>query len=120
MLREYIGFDDVTDDQETVTALSYNILCDKYCTTSQYGYTPRGALAWEHRREKILVELRRRNADILCLQEIDQESFNDFFRPALAHNDYKGMFWTKTRARTMAEREAKLVDGCAIFYKHSK
>ncbi|KAJ4290894.1 Glucose-repressible alcohol dehydrogenase transcriptional effector [Kalmusia sp. IMI 367209] len=118
--RDYIQLDEVSDDQETVTALSYNILCDKYCTTSQYGYTPSGALSWDHRRETILAELRERNADILCLQEIDQESFNDFFRPALAHNDYKGMFWTKTRARTMAEREAKLVDGCAIFYKNSK
>lgn len=105
---------------ETITALSYNILCDKYCTTSQYGYTPSGALTWEHRRETILAELRERDADILALQEIDQESFNDFFRANLAHNDYKGVFWPKSRARTMAEREAKLVDGCAIFYKHSK
>jgi CCR4-NOT transcription complex subunit 6 len=68
----------------------------------------------------ILAELRARNADIVCLQEIDQDSFNNFFREALAHNDYKGVFWPKSRARTMAEREAKLVDGCAIFYKNSK
>jgi CCR4-NOT transcription complex subunit 6 len=113
--------DDVTDsNQETVTALSYNILCDKYCTQSQYGYTPSGALAWEHRRETILAELRERNADIVCLQEIDQDSFNDYFRPELAINDYKGFFWSKTRARTMTEKDAKLVDGCAVFYKNSK
>jgi len=102
---------------EKVTALSYNILCDKYCTQSQYGYTPSQALDWLRRREVILGELEARNADILCLQEIDQDSFNDFFRAKLAHHDYKGVFWPKSRARTMAEREAKLVDGCAIFYK---
>lgn len=68
----------------------------------------------------ILAELRERDADVVCLQEIDQDSFHDFFRAALAINDYKGVFWPKTRARTMAEKEAKLVDGCAIFYKHSK
>jgi CCR4-NOT transcription complex subunit 6 len=77
-------------------------------------------LAWESRRELILAELRERDADIVCLQEIDQDSFNEFFRAELAHNDYKGVFWPKSRARTMAEREAKLVDGCAIFYKNSK
>jgi len=111
----------VTDsNQEIVTALSYNILCDKYCTQSQYGYTPSGALSWEHRRETILGELRARDADIVCLQEIDQDSFNDYFRPELAINDYKGFFWSKTRARTMTERDAKLVDGCAVFYKNSK
>ncbi|KAF1956764.1 glucose-repressible alcohol dehydrogenase-like protein transcriptional effector [Byssothecium circinans] len=119
--RDWLVLDDTDlSTQETVTALSYNILCDKYCTQSQYGFTPSGALAWDHRREMILAELRARNADIVCLQEIDQESFNDFFREALAHDDYKGVFFPKSRARTMAEREAKLVDGCAIFYKHSK
>lgn len=119
--RDWIVLDEIQDSsQETVTALSYNILCDKYCTQSQYGYTPSTALAWENRRDLILAELRERNADIVCLQEIDQDSFNEFFREALAHNDYKGVFWPKSRARTMAEREAKLVDGCAIFFKNSK
>lgn len=119
--RDWIVLDEIQDTaQETVSALSYNILCDKYCTQSQYGYTPSSALAWESRRELILAELRERDADIVCLQEIDQDSFNEFFRAELAHNDYKGVFWPKSRARTMAEREAKLVDGCAIFYKNSK
>lgn len=119
--RDWIVLDELSEPgQETVTALSYNILCDKYCTQAQYGYTPSAALAWEHRRETILGELRERNADIVCLQEIDQQSFNDYFRANLAHDDYKGIFWPKSRARTMADKEAKLVDGCAIFYKNSK
>jgi CCR4-NOT transcription complex subunit 6 len=119
--RDLVLLDEIQDSaQETVSVLSYNILCDKYCTQSQYGYTPSSALAWESRRELILAELRERDADIVCLQEIDQDSFNEFFRAELAHNDYKGVFWPKSRARTMAEREAKLVDGCAIFYKNSK
>jgi CCR4-NOT transcription complex subunit 6 len=119
--RDWIVLDDTpSPGQETFTALSYNTLCDKYATQTQYGYTPSGALSWDHRKEVILAELRERNADIVCLQEIDLDSYNDYFRPALAHNDYKGVFWPKSRARTMAEKEAKLVDGCATFYKHSK
>lgn len=119
--RDIIVLDDINDpNQDTMTALSYNILCDKYCTQSQYGYTPSGALAWEHRKVTILAELRARDADIVCLQEIDQDSFNEYFRPELAKNDYKGFFWSKTRARTMTEKDAKLVDGCAVFYKNSK
>lgn len=100
--------------------LSYNTLCDKYATQSQYGYTPSGALHWEHRKEVLLDEIRARNADICCLQEIDAQSFNEYFRPNLAHNDYKGVYWQKGRARTMSEKDAKLVDGCATFYKNSK
>jgi CCR4-NOT transcription complex subunit 6 len=119
--RDWIVLDETSEaGQETVTAVSYNILCDKYCTQAQYGYTPTAALSWEHRRETILAELRERSADIVCLQEIDQESFNDYFRGNLAMDGYKGVFWPKSRARTMGEKEAKLVDGCAIFYKNTK
>ena len=99
--------------------MTYNTLCDKYATTSQYGYTPSTALSWEHRKELILQELLAQNSEIICMQEVDMESFNEYFRPKLALYDYKGVFWPKSRANTMAEKEAKLVDGCATFYKGS-
>jgi CCR4-NOT transcription complex subunit 6 len=56
----------------------------------------------------------------VCLQEVDTESYNEYFRVQLAYDDYKGVFWPKSRARTMSEKDAKLVDGCATFYKHDK
>lgn len=68
----------------------------------------------------ILDELRSYDADILCLQEIDTEGYDEYFRGALAHNDYKGIFFQKARARTMGDKEARLVDGCATFYKNTK
>ena len=100
--------------------MSYNILCERYATISQYGYTPSEALSWEYRKQVILNELKASNADIFCLQEVDQENYNEFFRKELAPHDYRGVFWPKTRAKTMSEREARLVDGCATFYKNSK
>lgn len=112
--------DTVTTEQEKCSVLSYNTLCDIYATKTQYGYTPAAALSWDHRKELILEELRTRNADILCLQEINSECYNDYLRGALAHNDYKGIWWPRPKARTMGEKDAKLVDGCAIFYKNSK
>ncbi|KAK8217907.1 glucose-repressible alcohol dehydrogenase-like protein transcriptional effector [Phyllosticta capitalensis] len=119
--RDWIVLDDTpVTPEDKFMVLSYNILCDRMATQSHYGYTPSAALAWEHRRDLILQELRARESDIICLQEIDSESYNEYFRGSLAHDDYKGVFWPKARARTMTEREAKLVDGCAIFYKNSK
>ena len=100
--------------------MSYNILCDKYATTAQYGYTASVDLSWDYRRYRILEEIRDHDADIVCLQEIDRESFDEFFRRELAVNDYRGVFWPKSRAKTMAEKDARLVDGCATFYKGSK
>lgn len=100
--------------------LTYNILCAQYATSALYGYTPSQALSWDYRKEQILQEVRELNADIVCLQEVDSDNFNEYFRVQLAYNDYKGVFWPKSRARTMAEKEAKLVDGCATFYKNRK
>jgi len=113
----------VLDDSpatEKFTILDYNILCDKYATAAVYPYTPTKALDWDYRRELILKELTDKQPDMACLQEIDQESYNEYFRRELAYHDYKGAFWPKSRARTMADREAKAVDGCAIFFKGQK
>jgi CCR4-NOT transcription complex subunit 6 len=121
--RDWIVLDDTSSaasNLEKFSALTYNILCDKFATHSQYGYTPSLALSWNYRKELILQEIREQNADIVCLQEVDMDSFNEYFRSALAYNDYRGVFWPKSRARTMAEKEAKSVDGCATFYKGSK
>lgn len=67
-----------------------------------------------------MQEIKQRDADIVCLQEVDVDSFKEYFSPSLAHHDYKGVFWPKSRAKTMSERDAKIVDGCATFYKVSK
>ena len=109
-----------TAPAETMSVMSYNTLCDKMATRSLYGYSPEVALQWEHRRELILQELEARDPDVMCLQEVATESFQEYFRPQLARKDYRGLFWPKQRSRTMREEEVKAVDGCAIFYKHSK
>ncbi|KAI9849615.1 MAG: Glucose-repressible alcohol dehydrogenase transcriptional effector [Sclerophora amabilis] len=122
--RDWIILDDTISTSspppETFSVLTYNTLCKRYATHKQYGYTPSWALSWDYRKELILQEIRAHNADIVCLQEVDMDSFDEFFRVQLAYNDYKGVFWPRPRAKTMAEKEAKAVDGCATFYKGSK
>jgi len=105
---------------EAFSVLSYNILCDKYATTAQYGYTPSQALDWDYRCKLILEEVKQYDADFVCLQELDQENFSEVFRSELAYHDYKGYFSPKTRAKTMTESKAMTVDGCATFWKGSK
>ena len=65
--REWHEIDDtpsITPDDK-FTALSYNILCEKSATQTQHGYTPSAALAWDHRKELILDEIRARDCDIV-------------------------------------------------------
>lgn len=98
---------------------SYNILCDN-ATRSQYNYAPSDALKWDNRKVQILQEIEAQDADIVCLQEVDVDSYKEYFNVKLAYHDYKGVFWPKARAKTMSEKDAKVVDGCATYYKHSK
>ncbi|KAK4229785.1 glucose-repressible alcohol dehydrogenase transcriptional effector [Podospora fimiseda] len=118
--KSIIIAEDVPASLERVKILTWNILCEKFATASLYGYTPTKALSWDYRKEKILQEIRESDADILCLQEIATDVFREFFSPSLAQNDYKGVHWPRPKAKTMSEKDAQGVDGCAIFYKASK
>ncbi|KAJ1951685.1 Glucose-repressible alcohol dehydrogenase transcriptional effector, partial [Dispira parvispora] len=62
---------------EIVTVMSYNILSSRYATPQQYGYVPSWALDWDHRRDIILKEILERDADIVCLQELETSEFYD-------------------------------------------
>lgn len=118
--EEIVIQEDVSPTLEKVKVMTWNILCDKFATSTLYGYTPKDALSWDYRKNRIIQEMRKRDADILCLQEIATDVFRDFFSPELAQSEYKGIHWPRPKARTMAEKDAQAVDGCAVFYKASK
>ncbi|KAF8149473.1 Endonuclease/exonuclease/phosphatase [Crassisporium funariophilum] len=105
---------------ETFSVLCYNILCEKYATERLYGYTPSWALAWSYRKELILTELMNYSADFLCLQEVDIAQFEDYFTVHLGKEGYDGVYWPKSRHKTMNETDRRQVDGCATFYKRDK
>jgi CCR4-NOT transcription complex subunit 6 len=100
--------------------LTYNILCDKFATPQMYGYTPSWALKWDYRKEFILQEIMSYSADIVSLQEVDVEQYEEYFSHHLSEQGYEGVFYPKSRVRTMRDEEKRRVDGCAIFYKTSK
>jgi CCR4-NOT transcription complex subunit 6 len=105
---------------EIFSVLCYNILCEKYATERLYGYTPSWALSWEYRKELILTEVMNYDADFLCLQEVDIAQYEDYFIKHLKGQDYEGIYWPKSRYKTMGEADRRQVDGCATFYKASK
>jgi CCR4-NOT transcription complex subunit 6 len=119
--REWVVIEDEPiPNEDKLMVLTYNILSHKYCTEELYGYTPSDARSWEHRSSLIMGELEAREPDIMCFQEVQGDAYENFYRPKLAHRDYKGIFFPKGRAKTMSISQAKEVDGCATFYKNSK
>ncbi|KAL7281524.1 hypothetical protein ACG7TL_004840 [Trametes sanguinea] len=115
--REAMSADSTT---ETFSVLCYNILCERCATEKLYGYTPSWALQWNYRKQLILDEIVNHSADIVCLQEVDNAQYEEYFQKTLAEHDYEGVYWPKSRFKMMSESERRLVDGCAIFYKASK
>jgi CCR4-NOT transcription complex subunit 6 len=105
---------------ESFTTLSYNILCPSFAPSTSYAYTPSWALEWSYRREILLEELINASADVVCLQEIDSEQYSEWFYPKLKERGYDGAHYPRTRARTMSADDAKLIDGCATFWKREK
>ncbi|KDR67582.1 hypothetical protein GALMADRAFT_216426 [Galerina marginata CBS 339.88] len=105
---------------ETCSIMCYNILCERFATEKVYGYTPSWALAWSYRKALILEEIIKHDVDFLCLQEMDIAQYEDYFSVNLAQHGYEGVFWPKSRYKTMKEADRRLVDGCATFYKADK
>ena len=118
--RDWVNVDDTpSSSADKFTALTYNILCERYATRSQYGYAPDRVLNWDFRKGLILDEVKGHDADIICLQELDKHSYDEFFRTELARQGYKGVHAQKTRAETLGD-QAKFADGCGTFWREKK
>lgn len=100
------------------TLLSYNMLADLYATTDQHGYCPPWALAWPYRRVNLLKELLQYDADIMCLQEVQSNHFQDWLAPELQKAGYTAIYKKKTTE--LYTRNSYAIDGCATFFKRDK
>ncbi|KAK4658132.1 Glucose-repressible alcohol dehydrogenase transcriptional effector [Podospora pseudocomata] len=112
--------DDVASSLERVSVLTWNILCERYATKQMYGYTPPSALEWDYRKQLILDEIYDRNPDIVCLQEISRNAYENEFSPSLAKHGYRGIQWSRPKVKTLPNNMVGGVDGCATFWKTDK
>ncbi|XP_063358547.1 2',5'-phosphodiesterase 12 [Cydia amplana] len=96
--------------------VSYNILADLYCDseftrTVLHPYCPPYALHIDYRKQLIIKELLGYNADIICLQEVDQKIFKTVLDPLLGNNGFKGLFYKKGK---------EVAEGLACFYRDGR
>ena len=104
-------------ENNSFTLMTYNTLCQHYATPKLYKYTPSWALNWEYRREKLTQEISLYSTNIVCLQEVETRTYEEYWVPFMLSKGYHGIFHSKSRAKTMNEKGAKRVDGCATFYQ---
>ncbi|CAN6930724.1 unnamed protein product [Brassica oleracea] len=100
------------------TVLSYNILADAYASSEIYSYCPTWALSWTYRRQNLLREIVKYHADIVCLQEVQNDHFDEFFAPELDKHGYQAIFKRKTNEVFVGNTNT--IDGCATFYRRDR
>lgn len=103
---------DLLPEQYSFTAMSWNVLARRYTDARRLSNCPDYALAWNYRKDLILDEnLLNYDADIVTLQECEDDAYDDFYLPQLKAEGYSSLY---------EKRGSVLHDGCAIFYKRSK
>lgn len=97
--------------------VSYNLLAEIYATQQAYPHCDFWALHWAYRRTNLFREIVDAQGDILCLQEVQADAFQDFFQPLLSEKGYEGHYKSKTRESMGLMGK---VDGCALFWRRNK
>lgn len=67
------------------------MLADIYCRPELYHRTPRWALDWNYRRDRLQHQLDCRNSDVFCLQEVEKGEYETYWLPQMASRGYEGM-----------------------------
>jgi len=96
---------------------TYNVLAEIYATGQQYPYCDFWAMSWDFRFQNILREIMDASPEVLCLQEIQADHYENHIYAALSDAGYEGVFKQKTR---QSMGLAGKVDGCALFWRRSK
>eukprot|EP00058_Branchiostoma_floridae_P025196 XP_002610686.1 hypothetical protein BRAFLDRAFT_117919 [Branchiostoma floridae] len=94
--------------------MSYNVLAQELLMANWYLYldcADQEGLTWDVRKEKLLQQFQHYNVDVLCLQEVQESHYHDFFLPELQKLGYEGLYKKRTGDKP---------DGCATFYRTSK
>ncbi|XP_078085936.1 protein angel homolog 2 isoform X2 [Mustelus asterias] len=95
------------------SVMSYNILAQDLLEDNGhlYKHCSQPLLQWGFRFPNILKELKQLDADILCLQEVQNNHYRQQLKPVLESLGYHCEYKMRTGNKT---------DGCAICFKRSK
>ncbi|XP_036926867.1 protein angel homolog 2 isoform X1 [Sturnira hondurensis] len=110
------SIDPTCEDSENkfdFSVMSYNILSQNLLEDNShlYRHCRRPVLHWSFRFPNILKEIKHFDADVLCLQEVQEDHYGTEIRPSLESLGYHCEYKIRT---------GKKPDGCAICFKHSK
>lgn len=92
--------------------MSYNILAQGLLEGNDflYSHCRPDVLIWDHRKKNLLEEMSKADADIMCLQELQEDHYEEVFKPQLESKGYSCIYKRRTGNKQ---------DGCGIFFRNS-
>ncbi|KAM9356484.1 protein angel homolog 2 [Pholidichthys leucotaenia] len=95
------------------SVMSYNILSQQLLLDNAYLYRhcDPAVLPWEFRLTNLLAEIKEHSTDILCLQEVQEDHYENQIKPALQALGYQCEYKRRTGRKP---------DGCAVAFKTSR
>uniref|UniRef100_A0A8D0DYN7 Angel homolog 2 n=1 Tax=Salvator merianae TaxID=96440 RepID=A0A8D0DYN7_SALMN len=102
-----------SEEKFDFTVMSYNILSQDLLEDNShlYKHCQQHVLTWNYRFPNILADIKRLDADILCLQEVQEDQYRIEIKPRLEDLGYHCEYKMRTGRKP---------DGCAICFKTSK
>ncbi|GMI09753.1 hypothetical protein TrRE_jg12552, partial [Triparma retinervis] len=105
--KEHVQVSKQITDSRTITVCSYNTLSQE--DAKNLPYVEHSVSNWVKRRQTLLHEIFSFDADIICLQSVDD--FAEWWRPQLSQAGYDAIF--KKRTEHLRPRQ----DGVVVAYK---
>lgn len=93
----------------TITIRTMNTLASICADQSEFGFphVDLAILDWEHRKHLLIQELIAHQATFLCLQEVEEQHWNEWFQPELLKHGYDGVWYGNGK------------HGCALLWQAS-
>lgn len=115
--EERHGFTQNFTKSGNIRVVSYNILADTYADSNVarnvlFNYCPSFALKFDYRKNLLIKEILGYNADIICLQEVDEKFFKRDLSLILENlRQMKGFY---------SEKTGNVKEGVACFFRKVK
>lgn len=100
------------------TMLTYNVLSDIYANPEMYTNCPRWGLAWSYRRLNLINEIVSYRPDIVCLQEVQSDHYENYFKPEMQKHGYDSVYKKKTSE--VYTGGTMVIDGCGTFFRRDR
>ena len=89
---EFKTINDKEDGSTSILVMSYNIMAYNFTKIEWFSYCAPEYLHPKYRAPRILNEIEKLNADVLCLQECDHDLFLEFYKVNLEEMGYTTVY----------------------------